>query len=61
MATVQNLQFPWDAVDQLLDLERLRLILEALPDEALLAARCRDFRADRGLDNGLLKERLWDT
>ena len=38
MATAQNLLFSWDAVDQLPDLKRLRMILEALPDETLLAA-----------------------
>ena len=38
MATGQNLLFSWDAVDQLPDLRRLRLILAALPDAALVAA-----------------------
>ena len=38
MGTAQNLLFSWDAVDQLPDLRRPRLILEALPDETLLAA-----------------------
>ena len=36
MATARNLLFSWDAVDQLPDLRRLRLILEALPDGDLL-------------------------
>ena len=30
-------------------------------DEPTLAERCRDFSADRGLDSGPLKARLWDT
>lgn len=30
-------------------------------DEPALAERCRDFSADRGLDSGPLKARLWDT
>ena len=38
MATRQNLLFSWDDVDQLPDLERLERVLEALPDEALIAA-----------------------
>ena len=38
MATARNLLFSWDTVDQLPDLDRLRTILEALPDETLLAA-----------------------
>ena len=37
MATGQNLLFSCDAVNQLPDLKRPQLILEALPDEALLA------------------------
>ena len=39
MATDWNLLLSWDAVDQLPDLEHLRMILEALPDKTLLEAR----------------------
>ena len=37
MATEQSLLFSWTNVDRLPDLRRLELVLEALPDEALLA------------------------
>ena len=37
MATEQSLLFSWTNVDRLPDLQRLALVLEALPDEALLA------------------------
>ncbi len=49
MATGQNLLFSWDDVERLGDLERLRLALEALPDEALLAAL--EKRRGRGRDD----------
>ena len=49
MATPQNLLFSWDDVDRLGDLERLRLALEALPDEALLTAL--EKRRGRGRDD----------
>ena len=38
LAARQSLLFSWDDVDQLPDLERLDRVLEALPDEALIAA-----------------------
>ena len=37
MATEQSILFSWTNVDKLPDLRRLVLVLEALPDEALLA------------------------
>ena len=37
MATEQSILFSWADVDKLPDLRRLALVLEALPDEALLA------------------------
>ena len=37
MATGRNLQFSWDAVDQLPDLKRFELIPNALPDAAAVA------------------------
>ena len=54
-------------VEKLPELRRLDLVLEALPDEELAASleaargrgRCRDFSADRGLDCGPLKAKLW--
>ena len=38
MATAEKLPFPWRAVESLPDLERLRLVLETLPDEEIVAA-----------------------
>ena len=46
MATLPRPQlFCWDSVDQLGDLQRLRLVLDALPDEPLMQA----LEAERGI------------
>ncbi|MDE0023389.1 MAG: transposase [Spirochaetaceae bacterium] len=45
MATIPHpFLFRWDSVDQLGDLERLKLVLDALPDESLMQL----LEADRG-------------
>ena len=45
MATLPRPQlFCWDSVDQLGDLQRLRIVLDALPDEPLM----RTLEAERG-------------
>ena len=45
MATISDpFLFRWDSVDQLGDLERLQLVLDALPDEPLMQL----LEADRG-------------
>ena len=54
MATGQNLLFSCDAVNQLPDLKRPQLILEALPDEALLAAL--ETRRGRGRNDYPVRE-----
>ena len=38
MATAEKLPFSWRAVESLPDLERLRLVLDTLPDEEIVAA-----------------------
>lgn len=38
-----------------------RMLDELFEQTPSLAARCRDFSADRGLDSGALKARLWDA
>ena len=38
MATTEKLPFSWHSVESLPDLERLRLVLEVLPDEGIVAA-----------------------
>ena len=38
MATHNNLLFSWNNVEQLPDFQRLKLVLDNLPDEALLEA-----------------------
>ncbi len=38
MATAETLPFSWRDVEALPDLERLRLVFEALPDEEIVAA-----------------------
>ncbi len=40
MATQTNLPFSWDKVDSLSDLNRLRLVLDALPDAQIIEALC---------------------
>ena len=49
MATEQSILFSWADVDELPDLRRLALVLEALPDEALLARLAE--RRGRGRDD----------
>ena len=44
MATAEKLPFSWRAVESLPDLERLRLVLDTLPDEEIVAA----LKAGRG-------------
>ncbi len=38
MATTEKLPFSWQAVEGLPDLDRLRLVLDTLPDEEIVAA-----------------------
>ena len=38
MATAEKLPFSWQAVEGLPDLDRLRLVLDTLPDEEIVAA-----------------------
>ena len=38
MATAEKLPFSWHSVESLPDLERLRLVLDVLPDEEIVAA-----------------------
>ena len=38
MATTEKLPFSWHSVESLPDLERLRLVLDTLPDEEIVAA-----------------------
>ena len=38
MATAERLPFSWRDVESLPDLERLRLVLDVLPDEEIVAA-----------------------
>ena len=67
MAMADTVLFSWSQVEKLPELRRLELVLEALTDEELAASleaargrgRCRDFSADRGLDCGPLKAKLW--
>ncbi len=40
MATQTNLPFSWEQVDSLSDLNRLRLVLDALPDAEIIEALC---------------------
>ena len=48
MATIPRPQlFGWDSVDSLGDLERLQLVLGALPDESLMQLLEADRRAGR--------------
>ena len=38
MATAEKLPFSWHSVESLPDLERLRLVLDTLPDDEIVAA-----------------------
>ena len=38
MATAEKLPFSWHSVESLPDLERLRLLLDTLPDEEIVAS-----------------------
>jgi len=51
MATGRNLQFSWDAVDQLPDLKRFELIPNALPDAAAVANPARALDPGRADSN----------
>ena len=46
MATTEKR--PWHSVESLPDLERLRLVLDALPDEEIVAALCLETDSGEG-------------
>ncbi len=53
--TLQPFLFKWEAVDARSDLDRLRLVLEALPDEALVRKRGAASGPGRQFGPGLLE------